>query len=229
MHKSTVSIVIPCFNEEGAIPVVLNKITALRSKMPQITEVLVVDDGSTDKSSALLKNYPNIRVIRNEKSLGYGGALKRGFTEAQSDLTLFLDMDDTYDIQDLPKMHQLLHEKNVDIVFGNRLNDQNGMPLVRRFGNNLYHYCLKFFLLPHIGDPCTGMRLFRKSYTNAFCNLPENDLGYSMALTVHILKNKIPFTETNILYHERIGESKLNTLQDGWRFFWIILLNRLSA
>lgn len=225
----SISIVIPCYNEEAAISVVLGKIAAVKKVMPNIVEVIVVDDGSTDKSSEILTSQREVTVLRSEKSEGYGAALKKGFNFAKGDLILFMDMDDTYDIQDLPKMYQLLQHKKYSIVFGNRLQSRNGMPLIRRIGNNLYHYCLKLFLLPHIGDPCTGMRLFRKSLKTEFCSLPENDLGYSMALTVRILKSKIPFGETGILYHERIGESKLNSLQDGWRFFWIILVNRLSV
>jgi glycosyltransferase involved in cell wall biosynthesis len=224
--KQTISVVIPCHNEENAIEVVLRKIAAIRLNLPQITEVLVVDDGSTDRSSALLAATPDVRVLRNEKAQGYGAALKKGFLAAQGDLILFMDMDDTYDIQDLPKMLWLMNDRNLSVVFGNRLTEQNRMPFIRRFGNNLYHYCLKLFLLPKIADPCTGMRLFRRELREEFCHLSENDLSYSMALTVHILKTKIPFDETRILYHERIGESKLNSFQDGLRFFWSILANR---
>jgi glycosyltransferase involved in cell wall biosynthesis len=167
--------------------------------------------------------------LRSEKAEGYGAALKRGFRHAKGDLILFMDMDDTYDVADLPKMYELLLKNEHAVVFGNRLHGKNGMPLVRRIGNNLFHYCLKLFLLPHIGDPCTGMRLFHKNLKDNFCSLRENDLAYSMALTVHILTSKISYGETHVLYHERIGESKLNSFNDGWRFLWSILLNRLSV
>lgn len=227
--NDSVSIVIPCFNEESAIPIVMKKIAEVRLIMPNILEVIIVDDGSTDRSFEVLNQYSGIKILRNEKSQGYGAALKKGFREAQGNFILFMDMDDTYDIQDTPQMYDLLLKRKNGVVFGNRLAEKNGMPRIRRIGNIFYHYCLKIFMLPHVGDPCTGMRIFRRQYIEAFCRLPENDLSYSIALTVYILKSQIPFSETRILYHERIGESKLNSFQDGWRFLWSLMINRLSV
>lgn len=223
----SISIVIPCHNEEKAVSVVLGKIEALRASWPLIREVIVVDDGSSDASSALLSARGDITVLRNEKAEGYGAALKRGFRHASGELILFMDMDDTYDIRDLPKMYERMSTKNgVAVVFGNRLSELNGMPWIRRFGNHFYLYCLKAFLLPKVSDPCTGMRLFTAALRDEFCALKENDLSFSIALTVRILKSRLPFEEVRILYHERIGESKLNSFQDGWRFLWSILVNR---
>lgn len=229
MNTPKISIVIPCHNEENAILPVMEKIRVVRAQMPNIHEVIVVDDGSTDTSSLILQRLEDITVLRSEVAGGYGAALKKGFSHASGDLILFLDMDDTYDIRDLPQMLQLFMTKNLDVVFGNRLADTNGMPWIRWFGNNFYHYCLKALGFPHIQDPCTGMRLFRSSLKADFCQPQENDLSYSMALTLKILRTKLAFAEVRIAYHERIGESKLNPLIDGGRFFWTILVNRLSA
>lgn len=226
-HK--ISIVIPCHNEQEAIAPVLKKIRDIRLKMENIHEVIVVDDGSTDTSFELLKKHDEITLLRSEVSGGYGAALKKGFLHTTGDYILFLDMDDTYDIRDLPSMYNLATEQHLDVVFGNRLSTSNGMPWVRWLGNNLYRYCLKIFRFPPINDPCTGMRLFRSSLKEDFCSLGENDLSYSMSLTLKILRSRIRFAEVRIAYHERVGESKLNPLIDGGRFFWTIVINRLSA
>ena len=98
----SISIVIPCHNEEAAIAPVMEKIAEVRSRVPELREVIVVNDGSTDRSPQILKQYTDIEVLNSKKCLGYGGALKLGFQHASSDLIIFLDMDDTYDIRQLP-------------------------------------------------------------------------------------------------------------------------------
>ncbi|MNL21185.1 Undecaprenyl-phosphate mannosyltransferase [compost metagenome] len=220
---------IPCHNEEVAIAPVMGKIAEVRSRVPGLREVIVVNDGSTDRSPEILKQYSHIEVLNSEKCLGYGGALKMGFRHASSDLIVFLDMDDTYDIRQLPEMLQQFENQNLDVLFGNRLNDKNGMPWVRRLGNNLYYYCLRVMGFPHIGDPCTGMRLFKSELKDEFCSVSQNDLSYSMALTLRIINGRMKFSEMPIYYYERAGESKLNPLSDGVKFFWAILRHRLLA
>lgn len=229
MTAPSVSIVIPCLNEEAAIPVVLTKVSEARHRLPNIIEVIVVNDGSTDGSGRLLSARQDVRVIENGRPTGYGAALKKAFAEARGELILFMDMDDTYDIVDLEKIQSLLLERNLQVVFGNRLGEKTGMPVVRWFGNKFYQFCLRLLGLPPLEDPCTGMRLFRRELVSDFCGLPENDLSYSMALTMHILSRRMSYGEIRIVYHERIGVSKLNSLVDGWRFLWAILSNRLSA
>lgn len=225
----TVSLVIPSYNEIDAIPVVLKKVLDYQKQDPRLSEIIVVDDGSYDGSEKILERWNGIRVLRSKKSGGYGAALKKGFQAAQGDLILFMDMDDTYQISDLSRMIEVLIENNNDVVFGNRLDQSAGMPWVRFVGNKFYHYCLKALSLPRLTDPCTGMRLFRKELVSAFCRLPEDDLSYSMALTIFILSSKISYNEIQISYLERIGDSKLNSVIDGWRFFWVILKSQRSA
>lgn len=228
MSSLSVSIVIPCHNEEAAIDVVLGKIAEVRRRMPQILEVIVVDDGSTDGSSKLLAGHPEVNTLRSEKAGGYGAALKKGFRAARGELILFMDMDDTYDIEDLPALYRELTERNLSVVYGNRLSAMNGMPRVRRIGNTMFQLGLKTVFRHPISDPCSGMRLFRASLRERFCEPAENDLSYSMALSVRILRMGIPVDEIPIRYHERIGESKLNSFSDGWRFLRSLLSNRFG-
>ncbi|MFN7727559.1 MAG: hypothetical protein ACK5P7_00185, partial [Bdellovibrio sp.] len=75
-------------------------------------------------------------------------------------------------------------------------------------------------------DPCTGMRLFRRQLVPSFCQIGPNDFSYSIALSLFILKSKIPYGEVEISYHSRAGISKLSAIVDGWRFFWTILSSR---
>ncbi|HRO67234.1 MAG TPA: glycosyltransferase family 2 protein [Pseudobdellovibrionaceae bacterium] len=225
----SISIVIPCHNEESAVDVVLGKIAEVRRGMPEILEVLVVDDGSTDASPRILATHPDVKVLRSETAGGYGAALKKGFREARGELILFMDMDDTYDIRDLPALYREFRERNLDVIYGNRLTAMNGMPWVRRLGNSMFRLSLKAVFRHPVSDPCSGMSLFKSSLKHKFCEPVENDLSYSMALTVRILRMKIRVGEMPIRYHERIGESKLNSFSDGCRFLWSLLSNRFSA
>lgn len=224
--SDSLSLIIPCHNEEGAIRTVLSKLSEVRAKMPQLKEVIVVNDGSVDGSAEILSEFADVIVLNSEKCEGYGAALKKGFLRSTSEFTAFLDMDDTYDVRQLPAMLEQMKTQRLDVLFGNRLGQRNGMPLIRQLGNNLYHHSLRILGFPHIADPCTGMRVFRTSLRERFCVIPQNDLSYSMALTLEIIKSGLKYAEVQVPYYERVGASKLNPLYDGVRFFWAILQYR---
>src|SRR5690606_9306701 len=98
--KKLISLVIPCYNESEAIPMVCPRLLethhALKKRGWEL-EVLVVDDGSSDDTLERLKAYPMLRIISHSQNLGYGQALKTGFAQARGELVAMMDMDATYD------------------------------------------------------------------------------------------------------------------------------------
>lgn len=224
MKLKTVSIIIPCFNEIKAIPKVMENLHFFLQNQinlrPQINiEIIVVDDCSTDGSFELLKNYDFIQLLRCDFNSGYGFCLKRGFQKASGDFLSFMDMDDTYDVSDILRLIDEMNSQACQIVFGRRSFWNSGMPNLRRLGNAFFRWQLKLLYNSQIQDVCTGMRLFHKDLLPNILSIPVTDLNFSIALTAHILKNRISHREISIIYRKRLGESKLRIIRDGWAFF----------
>lgn len=220
--RPTLSIVIPCLNEQAAITAVLNKLKSLVDS-PDFenefsrAETIVVDDGSSDNSIAELKKHPWVQLITHRTCRGYGAALKTGFKASQGDYICFLDMDDSYDPLDILVLWSKLKTKGDDIVFGNRLHHRQGMPYTRLVGNLFFSQLTKRIHGGKVTDVATGFRLFKREMLQYF-DLPEDGLDYSLALTLRILTSQSKMSEAPIRYHSRLGESKLNIIGDGLRF-----------
>ncbi len=223
----TISIVIPCLNEADSIPVVIPRLIAQTKN--QNAEIIVVDDGSSDDSVKLLKGYPEVILLQNQTCLGYGGALKKGFQMARGQYLTFLDLDRTYNSADLELMFQEITQKNLAIVFGNRMSKKNEMPRTRFLGNWLYAHLLQLLFAVKIQDACTGFRIFKKELTPKIIALKEDGLNFSIAFTVMVLKSRLPFSQIPIQYDERIGRSKLSIVSDGFLFLRSIFSNYFRA
>lgn len=222
-----ISIVIPCLNEAESIPVVIPRILNLKRHMN--LEVLVIDDNSTDNSRELLKQYPDVKVIKNDGNPGYGGALKKGFSLAQGQYISFIDLDRTYNPEDLEVLFNEISKKDLSIVFGNRMSNKNGMPIVRFLGNFFYATVLQMLFFVRLQDACTGFRLFKRDLIPEVLKIQENGLNFSIAFTVLVVKRKWPFSQIPILYDERIGESKLSVVSDGFLFLKSIFVNSFRS
>jgi glycosyltransferase involved in cell wall biosynthesis len=223
------SVVLPCHNEESAIPTVLPKLLSIRSEILKQTglseiEIIVVNDGSTDQSENLLHQYlPEISLLSFATNRGYGHALKEGFRQSKGDFIAFYDLDDTCQPEDLVSMVNLLKEDRAGMVCGNRLNAHSKMPLLRYFGNWLYRRLTVLLLGIELNDCCTGMRVFRSEYRDVFCSHLPHHLNFSLAMTVLFLRQKGVYREIPIQYHRRLGDSKLSIFSDGPLFLWTLV------
>src|SRR5260221_3725107 len=106
MTTPSLSIFFPCYNDEKSIGKLVTDATHVAQKLTDDFEIIVIDDGSTDKSrevlSDLAKENKNLKLIFHEKNIGYGGALQSGFKAASKDLVFYTDGDGQYDVKELP-------------------------------------------------------------------------------------------------------------------------------
>ena len=216
------SVIIPCLNEEKAIPLVLQSVAAIQPKLISIgfdhLEILVVDDHSTDRSWELLQNWPNVRAVRNEFRRNYGGSLKIGFQKARGDVLGFLDMDSTYDPAEFISMLQQLGGSGPAMVCGDRLSTRTQMPILRKVGNLFFIKSIHALFRRSVLDSCTGQRVFPRELAALFVSLPVDGLNFSLSMTLACLTNGIRFIEIPISYRARVGQSKLSIIRDGFRF-----------
>ncbi|MGD1994228.1 MAG: glycosyltransferase family 2 protein, partial [Anaerolineae bacterium] len=141
-HSSVLSVVIPAWNEEDGIEAIMERVLAVRPALAQVgvsdLELIVVDDGSADRTAEIVAAYDGARLIRHEVNRGYGAALKTGFNAASGDLLAFLDADGTYPPENFPQLCQEALA-GADLVVGSRRSGaESEMPAVRRVGNFLW-------------------------------------------------------------------------------------------
>ncbi len=223
------TIVIPALNEEQAIGGTLTDVLQARRRIVEetaVTEVrvVVVNDGSTDRTQAIAEGFDEVTTIRFEKNRGYGAAIKAGFKADDSELVGFMDADGTLQAESWIPLIKKLFEDNADVVLGARLNDESDMPLVRRLGNWGFARLLGFISGRPWTDCSSGMRVIRRGSLKYLMPLPDG-LHFTPAMSCNaLLDQRLKICEVPVPYAERVGRSKLSVLKDGMRFLTIILL-----
>ncbi|MGE5263614.1 MAG: glycosyltransferase [Acidobacteriota bacterium] len=216
-----VSLVVPAFNEEDGIGPVVERMLAVRQELQERgwqLEILVVDDGSRDRTAEVVAGYPEVRLVRHPINRGYGAAIKTGFRHAQGDYLAFIDADGTYPPESLPDLCRAASEQKADLVIGSRMSGAHTqMPLTRRVGNLAYAALLSIIGNTAVRDTTSGMRLLRRSVLAQLYPLSDG-LDFTPAMSTRAIHENLKIVEVPIPYAERLGRSKLNVLRDGFRF-----------
>jgi glycosyltransferase involved in cell wall biosynthesis len=221
MASETLSVVIPAWNEEDGIVQIVERVRTVKPALAELgltLEIVVVDDGSKDRTASLAAQCADTRVIRHLVNGGYGAALKTGFRHASGNLLAFLDADGTYPPEALPEMYQAMVRENADIIVGSRMSGaKSEMPVTRRVGNIAFAQMLSILSGVRVQDSASGMRLLKRQVLPKLYPLP-NGLNFTPAMTTRALNEDIRIVEVPIAYAERIGRSKLSVVRDGVRF-----------
>jgi glycosyltransferase involved in cell wall biosynthesis len=230
-RPASLSVVIPALNEENGIDAILQRVLAQRDGLAAVgideLEVIVVDDGSKDRTADRIRTYSDVRLIQHPVNRGYGAALKTGFNAATGDLLAFLDADGTYPPEEFPALCQAVETHNADLVIGSRmLSGESEMPLVRRVGNTIFAAMLSVVGSRKISDSASGQRVFRREMLPILYPLPDG-LDFTPAMSTRAVYEGITMVEVPIPYKERVGRSKLSPLKDGVRFLRSILWTAL--
>ena len=223
-REPELSIVIPCLNEAESIEIVVRKALETMAASGIEGDVIVADNGSTDRSAELAREA-GARVV-SEPRRGYGSAYRAGFDAARGTYVLMGDADDNYDFAEIPRFLAGLRD-GADMVIGNRMADirPGAMPWLHRYiGNPLLTGLLNLFFRTGVSDAHCGMRAFRRDL------LPQLDLrttGMEFASEWVIRASKLgcDVREVPITYHPRRGESKLSSFSDGWRHLRFLLIH----
>ncbi len=220
---TTLSVVIPAYNEENGIAEIVERVLAVRPALAEAGvdgfELLVVDDGSRDRTAEIARRYagPHMRVI-TQPNAGYGGALKTGFREARGDLLAFLDADGTYPPEAYPDLCRAAIEHNADMVVGSRMSGaKSEMPITRRVGNTFFAALLSILSSTRVSDSASGQRVLRRDSLNRLYPLPDG-LNFTPAMSARAIFENMNIVEVPIAYSERVGRSKLSVIKDGLRF-----------
>ena len=222
------TIVIPALNEEEAIGDTLRRTLEARSFITanspvRDVDIVVVSDGSSDRTEEIAKGFEDVTVLVFEKNRGYGAAIKCGFEHGRGDLVSFLDADGTCDPKTFADLCRALEEQRADLVLGSRMGPDSEMPLVRTIGNRIFAWILGALSKRIVKDTASGMRVIRRDALESLYPLPDG-LHFTPAMSARaLLEDKLTLVEVPMPYSERVGRSKLSVVKDGVRFLTVIL------
>ena len=220
---TTLTVVIPAYNEERGIAEIIKRTLSSAIDLPSAgvdggMELLIVDDGSKDRTAEIASSFSNVRLIQHE--------VNRGFSMATGDLIGFLDADGTYPPEHFPELcKEALN--GAELVIGSRMSGADSeMPITRRIGNLFFAKLLSLIGRQHVTDTASGMRVFRREVLERVLPLPAG-LNLTPVMSTRAIHEGIVMKELPIPYDERVGNSKLSVVHDGTLFLqsmvWTVL------
>ena len=224
------SLVMPAFNEEATISTALERCLA----EPFVLEVIVVDDGSTDKTVAILEGIddPRIRVIQHPQNRGKGAAIRTGITAATGDYVGIQDADLEYDPADLAKLLVPLDQGLADAVYGSRFmsNDYHRVLYYwHSVGNRLLTTASNMLTNINLTDMETCYKVFRRDLIQSI-PLQENRFGFEPEITVKLAKRNVRIYEVGISYAGRTyAEGKKIGWKDGFSALRCLVKYRMKS
>lgn len=209
------SIILPAKNESAAIGVT---VSGIRQRYPD-AEVIVVNDGSTDKTAAVAEEA-GARVVHHPYSKGNGAAIKSGARAAQGEILVFMDADGQHDPADIPRLLMLI-EQGHDMVVGARQKGSQAS-MGRGLANGLYNRLASWMTGHRVEDLTSGFRAVRADKFREFLYLLPNGFSYPTTSTMAFFRAGYSVAYVPIHAAKRIGKSHIRLLRDGSRFLLII-------
>lgn len=224
MSENTISVIIPCMNEEKTIGKCIQKAREALKKEGLAGEI-IVSDNSTDRSREIAHQMGAKVVIPMKR--GYGNAYMEGIRYAKGNYFLFADADDTYDLHEMTRLLRPLIEGKADFVMGTRLKGgikKGSMPWLHRYiGNPGLTWILNMLFHTRISDTHCGMRaISRDSYLKL--DMKTEGMEYASEMIIEAARKKLRITEVPVNYYPRITPSKLHSWGDGWRHLRFMML-----
>ena len=211
------TVLLPAYNEQEALPQVLSDLQAV---LDERSEILVVDDGSTDATSKVASGY-RCRVIRHDGNYGKGAAIQTGLAYARGEHLVIMDADATYPASAVPRILALLESHDLVRCVRERGNDE--MPGVNRLGNQIFDRLLSFAHGLEGVDQLSGLYGIRRDVLLRL-NLESQGFDVEAELWVKAHANGLRAAGFPIRYQPRIGEKKLRPLRDGLRILSRVLV-----
>lgn len=221
------SIIVPVYNEENTINLILNVIEKVDlSDLGLTKETIVVNDGSKDKTGRILKQWQDrIILLEHNKNQGKGASIKTALKVASGDIVIIQDADLEYDPNEYRKLLFPILKGRADVVYGSRFigSEPHRVLLFWHYlGNRLITFLCNFFANLNLTDIETGFKAFRKEVLTSV-ELCEKDFGFEVEITLKLAKKRYRFYEAGISYYGRdYAEGKKIKWTDGIKAIYFI-------
>lgn len=219
------SIIIPVYNEEKTIEQILERVAKVKVPNGIGKEIIVVDDGSTDKTKKVLSESqipnPKFQILKHQKNQGKGAAVRSGLKVATGDFVIIQDADLEYNPKDYEKLLAPVIQDNIQVVYGTRLvnyplkfsgKNKTVMP-VHLIANRFLTALTNLLYGSHLTDMETCYKLFNRQVLKNI-SIKSNRFDFEPEITAKILKQKIPIIEVPI-------KVKPRTYKEGKKISWI--------
>jgi len=205
-----ISLFLPAYNEEGVIKDTIAKSDAILKKLAKKYEILVIEDGSKDKTATivkgLMKQYKNLRMFQHKPNRGYGGALKSGFKETRYDPIVFIDSDGQFDLSELTSLVAKMNQTKSDLVIGYRIK-RNDPPFRLLLANLLKLWNLFWFGM-YVKDVDCAFKLIRRRVIDGIPPLISNGGIISTEFMARVQKAGFKVSQVGVHHYPRTtGES----------------------
>ena len=226
------SIIIPCYNEEKTIEKIIDKV---RDNINSPYEIIVIDDGSTDKTRLILENNLKNKInelLINEKNYGKGFSIKKGIEATTGDIIIIQDADLEYDPKDYAKLIEPIKNGFADVVYGSRFigsDEKRVLYFWHMIGNKFLTLLSNMLTNLNLTDMEVCYKVFKSDIIKKI-NLCEKRFGFEPEITAKISKQKIRIYEVGVKYYGRTyAEGKKITWKDGFRAIWCIFYYNLLS
>ena len=219
-----VSVVVPVYNEENAILDTCRRLRETLATTGWTWEVICVNDGSKDGSSAVLRTLegvPNMVIVEHDINRGYGASLKTGIRKAQYPWIAIIDADGTYSMEALVSL--LGSTEKYDMVVGSRTGPNVKYSPIRRIPKFFLRRIASFLAGSPIPDMNSGLRLFRRDIVQRFFPILSDRFSFTTSITMAFLTSGYQVLFVPIDYSERVGKSKIRPIRDTIHFSQLIL------
>ena len=220
INKVKYSIIVPAYNEESSIQKTITEIMSFVSN--DVYEVIVVDDGSTDRTIHEIKQG-DVKLICHTQNRGYGAALKTGIKNAVAEFIVLTDADGTYPNDRIPELARICEEANFDMVVGARVGGNVKIPPIRRPAKWFITKLASYLTGTKIPDLNSGLRVMKKEVVEKYIGILPDGFSFTSTITLAMLTNGYSVKYVPIDYFKREGKSKIKPIQDTLNFIQLII------